>query len=148
MAHSDLLWLDSDIILDWLAKRSPWDEAATQVIERAVLGDWQICYSPLTLANVHYIYRKYRGNAESLTAINLLARIGSVATMGSVHVRQALNMGRQDFEDELQIAAANAVAGITAIITRNLADYAHTSVPTMSAQDWLDHQSRLHESGK
>lgn len=143
MARSDLLWLDSDVILDWLASRKPWDAAATEIIERAILGEWALCFSPLTLANVHYIYRKHSGNAESLSAIATLAKIGSVATMDSGHVSQALASGHPDFEDELQIATASTLPGITAIITRNLTDYSHGPVPAMSAQGWLlQHPSR------
>jgi predicted nucleic acid-binding protein len=146
MARSDLLWLDSDVILDWLAGRNPWDAAATEIIERAILGEWALCFSPLTLANVHYIYRKHSGSAESLAAIATLAKIGRVATMDSSHVLQALATGHSDFEDELQIASASTLPGITAIITRNLADYSHGSVPAMTAQDWLlEHPSQPDE---
>ncbi len=137
MARSDLLWLDSDVILDWLANRKPWDAAATEIIERAILGEWALCFSPLTLANVHYIYRKHSGNADSLNAIATLARIGGIATMDSGHVKQALASGHADFEDELQIASATALPGLTSIITRNLTDYSHGPVPAMTAQDWL-----------
>ena len=111
MARSDSLWLDSDVILDWLANRKPWAAAATEIIERAILGEWALCFSPLTLANVHYIYRKHSGNAESLDAITTLARIGSIATMDSGHVSQALASGHSDFEDELQIASASTLPG-------------------------------------
>jgi predicted nucleic acid-binding protein len=137
VARSDSLWLDSDVILDWLANREPWDAAATEIIERAILGEWALCFSPLTLANVHYIYRKHSGNAESLNAIATLAKIGSIATMDSSHVRRALASGHSDFEDALQIASASTVAGLTAIITRNLTDYSHAPVLAMTAQDWL-----------
>jgi predicted nucleic acid-binding protein len=137
MDRSELLWLDSDVLLDWLANRKPWDAAATEIIERAILGDWALCFSPLTLANVHYIYRKHSGNAGSLSAIATLVKIGSIATMDSSHVRQALASGHSDFEDELQIASASALSGLTAIITRNLTDYSHSPVPAMTAQDWL-----------
>ena len=129
MARSDLLWLDSDVILDWLADRKPWDSAASEIIERSICGEWALCFSPLTLANVHYIYRKHSGTADSLNAIATLAKIGRVATMDSGHVTQALSTGRSDFEDELQIASASSLPELTAIITRNLADYSHGSVP-------------------
>lgn len=42
MALSEALWLDSDVILDWLANRRPWDAAATEIVERAVLGYWYL----------------------------------------------------------------------------------------------------------
>jgi predicted nucleic acid-binding protein len=107
--------LDSDVIPDWLANRKPWDAAATEIIERAILGDWALWFSPLTLANVHYIYRKHSGNAEALTAIQTLAKIGNIATMDSGHVMRALASGQADFEDELQIASASALPELTSI---------------------------------
>ena len=35
MARFDSLWLDSDVILDWLTKRQPWDAGITELVERA-----------------------------------------------------------------------------------------------------------------
>ena len=137
MARSDSLWLDSDIILDWLAARQPWDAAATEIIERAVLGEWALWSSPLTLANVYYIYRKHAGAPNAIAAIQTLTNTALIATMDSSHVMQAIGSGHSDFEDEIQIAGASAVTGLTAIITRNLPDYAHSPVPAMTAQTWL-----------
>ncbi len=63
---------------------------------------------------------------------------GTVATMDSSHVMQAIASGHSGFEDEIQIACASAVTGLTAIITRNLPDYSHSPVPAMTAQAWLE----------
>ena len=138
MARSNSLWLDSDVILDWLAARQPWDDAATEIIERAVLGEWVLWFSPLTLANVHYIYRTHAGAAKAAAAIQTLTNLGSIATMDSSQVMQAVASGHRDFEDEIQIACANAVPGLTAIITWNLPDYSRSPVPAMTSQAWLE----------
>jgi predicted nucleic acid-binding protein len=138
MAHSDSLWLDSDIILDWLAARQPWDAAATEIIERSILGEWELWFSPLTLANVHYIYRKHAGTAKAASAIQTLSHVGNIATMDSSHVMQAIASVHSDFEDEIQIACATGVPELTALITRNLPDYSHCPIPAMTAQAWLE----------
>lgn len=72
-----------------------------------------------------------------MAAIQSLVRIGKVATMDATHVVQALSSGRSDFEDEVQIASAAGVPGLSAIITRNLSDYAQSPVPAMTAISWL-----------
>lgn len=143
MTRFDSLWLDFDIILDWLAARQPWDGAANEIIERAILGDWVLWFSPLTLANVHYIYRKYAGAAKAIAAVRTLTKTGTIATMDSTHVMQALTSGHSDFEDNVQIACATSVIGLTAIITRNLSDYSHGPVPAMTAQTWLEQHPAL-----
>ena len=137
MARSETLWLDSDIILDWLAHRQPWDAAAKELLKRSVRDEWDICFSPLTLANVHYVYRKQAGTDKTLIAIRHLVSIGKVIGLDATHVQQALASGHRDFEDELQIACASHIPGLSAIITRNLSDYAHSPVPTMTADQWL-----------
>lgn len=137
MARSETLWLDSDIILDWLAQRQPWDAAAKELLQRSALGEWDICFSPLTLANVHYVYRKQAGTAKTLVVLRNLVSMGSVIGMHGTHVQQALATGHRDFEDELQIACAAQVPGISAIITRNHRDYLHAPVPVLTAEVWL-----------
>ena len=137
MADSNLLWLDSDILLDWLGGRQPWDAAATELVERAIAGEWRLLYSPLTLANIFYIYRRQAGTEKALATLGTLSRLGTIADLTALHVRKALTSAHPDFEDALQIACAGSVPGLTAIITRNVKDYAHSPVPAMSASDWL-----------
>lgn len=138
MVHSNSLWLDSDVILDWLTKRQPWVAGITELVRRSVTGDWCLWVSPLILANVHYLYRKQEGSVKALEAIRQLTMIAEVAPLNSTHVQQALAAKNRDFEDALQIACASQVPGLSAIITRNLRDYQHASVPTMTADAWLE----------
>lgn len=58
--------------------------------------------------------------------------------MDSGHVTQALASGHSDFEDEMQIASASSLPGLSSVITRNIPDYAHSSIPAMTAQSWLE----------
>lgn len=138
MGPCEALWLDSDVLLDWLAKREPWNVAALELVERAITGEWEIWFSPLTLANIHYLYRRHAGLAEAAAAIEKLVRIGNIAPMDATHVRQALATRRSDFEDELQIACAKSLSRLSAVITRNLDDYAQAPLPVYTAQGWLD----------
>ena len=143
MARSDRLWLDSDVILDWLASRQPWDAAATEIIRRAILGHWELWFSPLTIANVHYVYRKQAGAFKAIAAVRSLVQVGNIATLCAAHINQALAVGQRDFEDEIQIACASGVPGLSAIITRNIADYMQCAPPAMTAESWLKQNSNL-----
>ena len=137
MPRFDLLWLDSDTLLDSLCSRQPWDAAAQELIERAISGEWLLAIPPLTLANIFYIYRKHAGTQKALAALHTMRRMGIIASLDAGHVQSALDSQRPDFEDELQIACAESLPGLAAIITRNLSDYAHRKVPAMTASDWL-----------
>ena len=49
-----------------------------------------------------------------------MRRLGIIASLDAGHVQSALDSQRPDFEDELQIACAESLPGLAAIITRNL----------------------------
>lgn len=142
MAPPDILWVDSDILLDWLAKRAPWEEAATGLIKCAARSQCPLWLSPLTLANLFYVLRKQAGTAAALNAVRVLTDIVQIAGMDGSHVLTALKENRPDFEDELQIAAARSAGFLTAIITRNLSDYRHAGLKVMTAGDWLKQHNR------
>lgn len=137
MVRSEGLWLDSDVLLDWLCDRQPWNVHAETLLSRAIDGNWQVFTSPLALANVFYIHRKHAGSAAALNALKLLTEFIQIATLDGAHVRKALATDHPDFEDQLQIACAAGVPELSAIITRNLSDYSNASVPAMSAEQWL-----------
>lgn len=143
MDRSERLWLDSDVLLDWLCDRKPWAAAADEVIDRALDGHCELWLSALTLANAFYIHRKQAGTAAALAALRTLTQLVNIAPLDQTHVRQALASGRTDFEDELQLASAGGVPGLTTILTRNLGDYAHGPVPAMTAEEWLRSQQDL-----
>lgn len=126
MALSKAVWLDCDVILDWLSNRQPWQNSITELIRRSVKGDWCLWVSPLTLANVYYLFRKQAGSVKALEAIKNLSQLASVASMDAAQVTQAIASGHSDFEDALQIACASGVPSLSAIITRDLPDYAHS----------------------
>ena len=138
MGPCKALWVDSDIILDWLAQRHPWHASAKELLQGNLKGYWELYFSPLTLANVHYVFRKRVGTDQSLRAITTLLNMGNVVGMDASHVKRALANGCGDFEDEMQMACASQIAGLGAIITRNLKDYRHSTVPVVTAEAWLE----------
>ena len=141
MARSERLWLDLDVLLDWLCDREPWAAAADEVIDRALDGYCELWLSALTLANASYIHRKQAGTAAALAALRTFTQLVNIAPLDQTHVRQALASGRTDFE--VQLASAGGVPGLTTILTRNLGDYAHGPVPAMTAEQWLRSQQDL-----
>lgn len=90
------------------------------------------------LGSRHSLWRTFTTSATAIAAIQTLTNTGTIATMDSSHVMQALASGHSDFEDEIQIACGSAVTGLTAIITRNLSDYSNSPVPAVTAQAWLE----------
>jgi len=116
------IFIDSDIILDLLAKRDSYYDNAAQIFTLAYEKKIKLFTTAVVLANVFYILRKIRGSEEAkLQLKNLRLLIHSLPITESI-IDMALNSKFNDFEDGLQYFTAKE-NNISTILTRNTADY-------------------------
>lgn len=130
------LFIDSDILIDLLARRKNYAEAAalmTIIAEKKAAA----FTTPIVLANVDYIITKYSSKAKSRRAIKSLRKRLSVLPMDEKIVDTALESEFSDFEDALQYDAAEK-NGIDFIVTRNKKDYAKGNLKVVTAQEYMD----------
>lgn len=127
-----VLFVDTDVILDLLMERQPHFGDAARLFMRIQAGEIHACTSALVFANIHYILGKATTRAKALDALRRLRLLLDVLPVGKRTVDEALVSGFADFEDALQHSAA--VEGrVSAIVTRNRADYRHSTIPVLSA---------------
>lgn len=130
------VFVDSDIILDLLAKREPhYLHAAklfTLIDQQKVKG----YTSPIVFANLHYLLRKNSSNSAALKSLRKLKTLINILSVDERIIEQSLNSEFADFEDAIQyFAAVN--NGISIIITRNKADYKKGKIPIVTAEEFL-----------
>jgi predicted nucleic acid-binding protein len=134
---SDKVFLDTDVIIDYLTDRSPIAHDSTLLFELHEQNLIEIYISALSINNIHYISRKHIGEKKSVNLIkNLIENIEVVGTSKSEIVK-ALNSGFRDFEDSIQHATALTIEGLQAIITRNTKDYKKSKVAVFSPEIYL-----------
>jgi predicted nucleic acid-binding protein len=116
------IFVDSDIILDLLAERTPFYEDAAKIFTLAYRAKTELYTTPVILANVFYILRKSIGNSKSKERLKDLRLLVKILSINEHIVDETLVSGFSDFEDGLQYFTAkeNAIVGI---ITRNPKDY-------------------------
>ncbi|MFA6979678.1 MAG: PIN domain-containing protein [Ignavibacteriaceae bacterium] len=116
------LFVDSDIILDLLAKREPHYIHAAELftlIDRKAITAYT---SPLIFANLHYLLKKSTSNTYALKSLRKLKTLINILPIDEKIIDQSLNSEFNDFEDAIQyFTAVN--NGITLILTRNKIDY-------------------------
>jgi predicted nucleic acid-binding protein len=130
------LFIDSDILIDLLAQRENYVEAAALM---TIIGEKKVTAftTPIVLANVDYIITKYSNKAKSRKAIRALRQKLSILAMDEKVVDAALESEFSDFENALQYYAAEK-QGVDFIITRNKKDYAKGSLRVVTAQDYMN----------
>ena len=130
------LFLDTNIILDLLGERSEFYEPAAKLATLADKGKIKLVVSPISYATVSYFLTKYSNAKIAKEALRKFKVISEISTVNETIVEKGLNSSFEDFEDALQYFSA-IDANCDIIITRNENDFKHSSLPVMTADEYL-----------
>jgi predicted nucleic acid-binding protein len=128
--------LDTDVILDYLLEREPFNQTAEKLLELNAQGIFDAYISSITPINVFYIGRKIIERDKLKQALHDLLLAVSICPITHAALSQALNLPFADYEDAAQHASAT-TSHLDAIITRNLKDYKKATLPVFSPTDFL-----------
>jgi predicted nucleic acid-binding protein len=130
------VFIDTNVLLDVLAQRKPYDPEAERVWSLAESGRIEGHVSAISFNNFYYIIHKYAGRRSADKAIRLLRDVFSPADPTAQVLNQATDAGFSDFEDAIQFHSAIHVQ-VPCIITRNQSHFPHTSVSVLSPAEFL-----------
>lgn len=122
---------DANIVLDILLKRPGFAGSALALAK--VPEPW---ISALSIANICYIVG--RSKRDRITVpLDFMRKKFHIASVSCATISRAMDLGFTDFEDALQIAAAEE-SGIHHLVTRNLQDFHSTQeVEVLSVEELL-----------
>ena len=129
--------LDTNIIIDLLAKREPWYNEAARLFSLADKKSVEIYTSALSFANTHFILLRQLKPEQAKQVLRKLKVMIHVSDLTDKILELSLNDDEfEDFEDAIQyFTAIENEAEI--IITRNLKDYSKSKLPVMTADQFL-----------
>jgi predicted nucleic acid-binding protein len=130
-------FLDTNIVLDLLAKRIPFYSEAAMLFSLADKKEILLSISALCLADTNYILSRQLPSAEVRTILRKFKVLVNVLPLDDKITDLALNSDFQDFEDAIQYYTALA-NDQDLIITRNQADFRESKLPVMSAGEFLE----------
>lgn len=128
--------LDTNVILDAMLQRQPWHMDADAILPAASQGQVVCAATPLSLATVFYVGRRVVGRAQARADIRNYLRAFDILPLDRQTLADADALPGNDFEDNILSAAAG-IAAVDAIVTRNVGDFSHSSVPVWTPADLL-----------
>ncbi len=132
------LFIDTNILIDLLAKREPFYEETAMLFSLADKKLIEISVSSLTIANTAYTVLRQKNSREAKSIIRKLRLIVRVLSLDDKIVGLALNDELfSDFEDGLQYFTA-IENNQDIILTRNLKDFRNSKLPVMTARQFLE----------
>jgi len=130
------IFLDTNVILDLLAKRDPFYDSIAKVATLADEKKIGLVSSPFSFTTVEYVLRKYESSESVLTKLRKFKIICHICEVNEETIEKALNSGFADFEDSVKYFSA-IQASCSIIITRNGKDFKNSSIPIMTAEEYL-----------
>lgn len=131
------LYLDTNILLDFLGERHPFYDAVAKLVTLADKGKVALTASPLSFATAYYLLSKYETPSIAREKLQKFKILCSVSNLNEQHIEKALNSSFSDFEDAIQYFCA-LDSNSQIIITRNPKDYKNALLPVMSAEEYLN----------
>ena len=130
------VYLDCNILLDWLLDREPFSSYSAKIIELTETQKIRSLVSPLTLANTYYIITKELTKKVADEFVQDSLRIFAVPGVSLKNVQDAVANKFKDFEDDIHssIAAEN---NVEFLITRNKKDFKSDSFKVLNAEEFL-----------
>lgn len=95
------------------------------------------CTSPWhTLSNLFYILRRDRGSQKAVEFLRDLLSVTTVTPVGHADALRAVDLGLNDFEDALQLSAAESCRA-DVIVSRNKADFGKSpKIPVLAPEEF------------
>ena len=114
------VFIDTNILIDFLAARQPFAEDAIALFQLADNGEIELMVSDLTIINTIYILRRLHYDLQEIyDALDGIRPLLTITPMGATIIDSCLQHRSDDFEDEMQyLSAVEAKADY--IITDNI----------------------------
>jgi len=113
-----MVLLDTNIIMDALQERHPFDTAAKDILLRSQSGSIKCCFTANAATDIFYLYSRARDLKTAHNALHYLLENYSVISVSHDDCKRALSLSIDDFEDALVVACAER-AGVNYIVTRD-----------------------------
>lgn len=131
------LLIDTNVVLDLLAKREPFYYSAAKIFSLADKKKLKLSISSLSFTNTNYVLTRLKSAIEAREILRRFRVLVQVLSLDEKIIDLALNdRNFKDFKDGLQYYSA-IENDQNIIITRDLKDYKESKIPVMTPEEFL-----------
>jgi predicted nucleic acid-binding protein len=131
------LFLDTNVVVDFLADRKPFSESATKLFALSVAKELTLYISAISYNNIYYLFQRNHSHTETIGLLKSLMTTTQIVEVGQTVISQALYANFRDFEDAIQYFCALGIPGLEGIVTRNTKDFRKSQLPVLTPVEAL-----------
>ena len=130
------VFIDTNVMLDLLGERETYYNDIAKIATLADKGEIVMIASSLSYATVFYLLSKNESAVKVKEKLRNFKIISEIAQLYDLVIEKGLNSNFTDFEDALKYNCA-LQSECDILITRNQKDFKNSSIPVMSAKEFL-----------
>lgn len=130
------VFLDTNVVLDLMARREPFFADAKEIFDRSANGEFRILLSVLSFWNIFYLMRKDPGEVKAKADLAILEKLVQVVPAQVTDLRGALASSIKDLDDAMQLQGAIA-AEADMIVTRDPKGFKGSPIKVMAPYAFL-----------
>jgi hypothetical protein len=131
------IFLDTDIILDFLGDRKPFSKFALHLFVDAHQKKLKLYCSGNSITTAYYILGKLTTEKQARELVLGLMNQVNILSVSDSILKSAFGSSFNDVEDAVQFFCACTVKNIQCIVTRNIKDYKRSTIPVYSSEEFL-----------
>lgn len=129
--------VDTNIVIDLLAKRKEFYDEAAELFSLSDKKECKLVISSLTFANTNYVLAKQKSAKEARAILRKFKVLVEILNLDDKIIELALSdKDFFDFEDGLQYYSA-IENEVEVILTRNKKDFKNSKIPVLTAREYL-----------
>ena len=133
------VYVDTNILVDLLIDRPPFTKLAIEIFNKADKNSVKLFTSSHSLATTHYILKKHISEIALRELLFSLLKYIDVVPIDISIIMKSLLSTHKDFEDAIQIFAANTIDQLDFIVTRNLKDFKGATIRVLPPDELLEY---------
>lgn len=130
-----IIFLDTNVIIDFLADRQPFSLIAAEIFNASLLGTVKIFVSSVSYNNIYYILRQSLSHNLTIKLLEELSEMTEIVDVTKTVIKKSLNSDFKDFEDAIQYNCALTISKLDFIVTRDSKDFKKSLLPVMNPQE-------------
>ena len=125
------VFIDSNIVIDFLTDREPFAIDAAKIFELSNQGKLKIYISSLSINNIHYIISRLESKKKAISLINQLLPLIEILPVVRSTIEKTIIANFKDFEDGLQNFCAEE-GKLNTIVTRDIKGFSKSKLAILT----------------
>jgi predicted nucleic acid-binding protein len=130
------IFVDTNVLLDVLAKREPFYADAARIWSLAERGKIESQVSVISFNNIYYVVRRVANRKAAENVLRLLRGVFVAVPLDTQILNQAIDAGFSDFEDAIQFYSA-IHSGARYLVTRDPNHFPAAGLAVLSPAEYL-----------